>query len=151
MERCKMDYIRMYNKEPLPTYDEIREFIGTAAVKSFDRIMGFIEINYDFDKEIVFGGKSYGVMVRFRKSGKTLICLFPEKDCFSCVLIYGKNEIAQFESRKNEFSDYMVNIFDETKQYHDGKWQLIRISDDKHLNELEEMIKIKKKPKKGNP
>lgn len=145
-----MDYLRMYNKEPLPTYDEIRDFIGASAVKNFDRIMGFIEENYDFDKEIVFGGKNYGVMVRFRKSGKTLVCLFPEKDGFSCVLIYGKKEIEQFESRKNEFSDYMVNIFNETKQYHDGKWQLIRISDDKYLNELEEMIKIKKKPKKGN-
>ncbi len=28
-----MDIERMYNKEPLPTYDEMRCFIGNSAVK----------------------------------------------------------------------------------------------------------------------
>lgn len=36
----------------------------------------------------------------------------------------------------------------ETKQYHDGKWLLIRIEYERYINELIEMIKIKKKPKK---
>lgn len=137
----------MYNKEPLPTYDEIRCFIGNNVVKKFDEVINFIEENYDFNKEICYGGKNFGVLIRFRRSGKTLISIFPEKNCFSCVLVYGKKEIEQFEARKNEFSDYMNAIFSETKQYHDGKWMLIRIEDEKYINELKEMIKIKKKLK----
>ncbi|EKS4345357.1 DUF3788 domain-containing protein [Clostridium sporogenes] len=143
-----MDLERMYNKEPLPTYDEMRCFIGNSAVKNFDKIVTFIEENYDFNKEIHYGGKNYGVLIRFRRSGKTLLSLFPEKNGFSCVLVYGKKEIEQFESRRDEFSDYMKRIFNDTKHYHDGKWLLIRIQDDKYINELIEMIKIKKKPKK---
>lgn len=143
-----MDYERMHNKEPLPTYDEIRRFIGNTSIKNFDKIITFIEENYEFNKEICYGGKNYGVLIRFRRSGKTLLSLFPEKNCFSCVLVYGKKEIEQFENRKNEFSNYMNVIFNETKQYHDGKWLLIRIEEEKYINELIEMIKIKKKPKK---
>jgi len=78
----KMDYERMYNKEPLPTYDEIRNFIGNTAVKEFDKIITFIEENYDFNKEICYGGKNYGVMIRFKRSGKTLIYLCPKKNLF---------------------------------------------------------------------
>lgn len=92
--------------------------------------------------------KNYRVLIRFRRSGRTLLSLFPEKNCFSCVLVYGKREIEQFENRKNEFSNYMNVIFNETKQYHDGKWLLIRIEEEKYINELIEMIKIKKKLKK---
>ncbi len=47
----------MYNKEPLPTYDEMRCFIGNGVVKNFDKIVTFIEENYDFNKEIHYGGK----------------------------------------------------------------------------------------------
>ncbi|MCS4483176.1 DUF3788 domain-containing protein [Clostridium botulinum] len=42
----------------------------------------------------------------------------------------------------------MKGIFNETKHYHDGKWLLIRIQDDKYINELIEMIKIKKNQRK---
>ncbi|NMM62597.1 DUF3788 family protein [Clostridium sp. P21] len=145
-----MDYERMHNKEPLPTYEEIRNFIGNIEVKKFDKVIAFIEENYNFNKEICYGGKNYGVLIRFRRSGKTLLSLFPEKNCFSCVLVYGKKEIEQFQNRKNEFSDYMNVIFNETKHYHDGKWMLIRIEDEKYIDELMEMIKVKKKPNKKN-
>jgi len=138
----------MYIKEPLPTYNEIRNFIGNTAIKRFDKIIAFIEKNYDFTKEICYGGKNYGVLIRFRRNKKTLLSIFPEKNSLSCVLVYGKKEIEQFENRKNEFSDYINTIFNETKQYHDGKWLLIQIKDDKYIDELIEMIKIKKKPKK---
>ncbi|CAM2762635.1 DUF3788 family protein [Clostridium sporogenes] len=77
-----MDLERMYNKEPLPTYDEMRGFIGNSAVKNFDKIVTFIEENYDFNKEIHYGGKNYGVLIRFRRSGKTLLSLFPGKNSF---------------------------------------------------------------------
>ncbi|WP_072587247.1 hypothetical protein [Clostridium sporogenes] len=45
---------------------------------------------------------------------------------------------------RDESSDYMKRIFNDTKHYHDGKCLLIRIQDDKYINEL---IEIKKKPK----
>jgi hypothetical protein len=143
-----MEYERIYNKDPLPSYDEIRNFIGDIAVRQFDRLVKFVEENYNFNKEVYFGGKNYGVMLRFRKSGKTLLSIFPEKNGFSIVLVYGRKEIEQFENRKNEYSSFITSIYDATKQYHDGKWLLIRIEDDRYLNELIEMIKIKKKPNK---
>ena len=140
-----MEYQRIYQKDPLPKYTELRRFIG-KAILPFDEIITFLDKNYDFQREIYFGGKNFGVMVRYRKNGKTLIQIFPEKDGFEIVLIYGKKEREIFESRKKEFPKYLTKIYDNTKEYHDGKWMLIRIEDSKYNNELIEMIKIKKKP-----
>jgi len=140
-----MEYQRIYQKDPLPKYTELRRFIG-KAILPFDEIITFLDKNYDFQREIYFGGKNFGVMVRYRKNGKTLIQIFPEKDGFEIVLIYGKKERETFESRKKEFPKYLTKIYDNTKEYHDGKWILIRIEDSKYNNELIEMIKIKKKP-----
>lgn len=140
-----MEYQRIYQKDPLPKYTELRRFIG-KAILPFDEIITFLDKNYDFQREIYFGGKNFGVMVRYRKNGKTLIQIFPEKDGFEIVLIYGKKEREIFESRKKEFPKYLTKIYDNTKEYHDGKWMLIRIENSKYNNELIEMIKIKKKP-----
>ncbi len=140
-----MEYQRIYQKDPLPKYTELRKFIG-KAILPFDEIITFLDKNYDFQREIYFGGKNFGVMVRYRKNGKTLIQIFPEKDGFEIVLIYGKKEREIFESRKKEFPKHFTKIYDNTKEYHDGKWVLIRIENSKYNNELIEMIKIKKKP-----
>lgn len=140
-----MEYQRIYQKDPLPKYTELRKFIG-KAILPFDEIITFLDKNYNFQREIYFGGKNFGVMVRYRKNGKTLIQIFPEKDGFEIVLIYGKKEREIFESRKKEFPKYLTKIYDNTKEYHDGKWMLIRIENSKYNNELIEMIKIKKKP-----
>lgn len=143
-----MAYERIYTKEPLPDFETIRSFIGEPAIQIFDQLIAFLDGHYDFTKEIYFGGKSYGVMVRYRKNGKTLLGIFPERDGFSIVLVYGKKEVETFEEARPEFSDYICKIFDTTKQYHDGRWLLIRIEDARYFDELIKMIKIKKKPKK---
>jgi len=140
-----MEYERIYQKSPLPEYSELIKFID-KALTSFNEIINFIDKNYDFKREIYFGGKKYGVMIRYRKNEKTLIQIFPEKDGFEVVMIYGKKEREIFENRKKEFSRYITKIYDNTKEYHDGKWMLIRVEDDKYNKELIEMIKIKKKP-----
>ncbi len=141
-----MVYDRIYTKEPLPSFEEIRSFIGEPAVNVFDRLISFLDQHYDFTREIYFGGKNYGVMVRYRKSGKTLLGIFPERNGFSIVLVYGKKEVALFEANRLNFSQYLCQIFDNTKQYHDGRWLLIRVEDEQYYDQLLKMIAIKKKP-----
>lgn len=141
-----MTYERICVKEPLPTFKELRAFIGEKSVKVFDKLISYLDDHYNFEKEIYYGGMNYGVMVRYRKSGKTLVGIFPEKEGISVLLVYGKNEIEQFNKRRDEFSDYIHTIYDNTKHYHDGRWLLIRMESGKHLNEVIEMIAIKKKP-----
>jgi hypothetical protein len=141
---------RIYTKEPLPDIAEIRKFIKLKnAVKAFDSLIKFIDDNYYFEQEICYGGENYGVMVRFRKNGKTLVSIFPEKNAIAIVLVYGKKEVILFESQRETFSPFITTIFDETPQLHDGRWMLIRLTDDTYLPELAKMLIIKKAIKKG--
>lgn len=143
-----MMHERIYKDDPLPTYEEIRAFIGKKGVKVFNKLITHLNNNYNFQPEIYYGGKNYGVLIRYRRSSKTLVSIFPEKDGISIVLVYGKNEIKIFKERRKEFSGYLCKIFNTTKQYHDGRWLLIPMEDEKYLNEVIEMIAIKKKPNK---
>lgn len=139
---------RIHQKEPLPSLEEIKTFIDSSkTVKTFESLLKYLNSNYDFSEEIVSGGKKNGVMIRYRKSGKTLVNIFPEKKALAIVLVYGKKEVEVFEQEKTSFNPLLVNIFDNTEQLHDGRWMLIPLQDDSYLEDIKRMITIKKKPK----
>ena len=138
----------MFDKDTKPTEKDILRFLRKPASIVWIDLRSFLDINYDFVPETTFYGKKYGWTVRYRRSGKTLCSLFPEKGSFSILLVFGKNEIQKFEELKLEFSQEIVQLHDNTKKFHDGKWLWIRIHKSEDLEDVKMLITIKKKPKK---
>lgn len=111
---------------------------------SFDAFMDllrFIRVNYVIDE--LWDGKEE---LKFRRSGKTLITLCLKENCFNALIIFGKAERAVFDEVRGQFSDFICNYYDNSTTYHDGKWMFIDIDGKAHLDEIIEMLKIKKKP-----
>jgi len=44
------------------------------------------------------------------------------------------------------FSEAIRKIYDNTHQYHDGKWIMIDVVNETYLPEIQKLIMIKKKP-----
>ena len=57
----------------------------------------YVENNYDFTPELLFSGKKYGWTIRYRKSGKTLCSLLPEKGAFTVLVVLGGKEVDNWE------------------------------------------------------
>lgn len=65
---------------------------------------------------------------------------------FTTLIIFGKKEREKFEVINNEFSKYINDYYNISKIYHDGKWMFIDIKDDLYIEDIINMIKIKKNP-----
>ncbi len=142
-------YQRMLNRDQKPTETDIITFISNAeAISAWNQIQEYLEIHYDLLIETIYYGDNYGWVVRYRKSGRTIVSLFPEKDSFSFLIVYGKKEIDKFSAQESEFLPDIVEIFQNTKKLHDGKWLWIRVTDSTNLEDLKKLIIIKRKPKK---
>jgi hypothetical protein len=61
--------------------------------------------------------------------------------------VYGKKEIDKFSIRKSEFQAPIVKVFESTEKLHDGKWLWIRVLDSSFLEDLKNLIALKRKPK----
>ena len=83
------DFERLKDTTNEPTEEITINFIGKQASKTWIYLRQFIEENYDFKPETVFYGNKYGWTVRYRKSGKTLCSLFPEKGAFTVLVVLG--------------------------------------------------------------
>jgi hypothetical protein len=130
-----------------PAEREITDFISEPAKEAWVKLRRFLKENYDIVPEMMFD-KKHGWDVRYRKSGKTLITLTPEKSAVRVLMVLGREESEKALSMRNELSSKMYELIENTKQLHDGRWLWIRLFQTKDAQDVEKLLPIKRKPKK---
>jgi len=130
-----------------PTEKEITVFLGEPAKGAWVKLRLFLKESYDIVPETIFD-KKHGWNVRYRKSGKTLITLTPEKGAVRILIVLGREESEKALSMRNELSPKMYKLIENTKQLHDGRWLWIRLFQTKDAEDIEKLLAIKRKPKK---
>ena len=141
------EYQRMMDGTHTPFEKEITDFIGEPAKGAWTRLRRFLKENYDIMPEMIFD-KKHGWDVRYRKSGKTLVTLTPEKGAVRILLVLGREESEKALSMRDELSPKMYKLIEETKQLHDGRWLWIRLFQAKEAEDVEKLLAVKRKPKK---
>ena len=141
------EHQRMMNGTCAPTEKEILEFIGGPAKGAWVKLRRFLKKNYDIEPEMIFD-KKHGWDVRYRKSGKTLVTLTPEKGAVRILLVLGREESEKALSMQNGLSPKMHELIENTKQLHDGRWLWIRLFQTEDADDVEKLLPIKRKPKK---
>ncbi|MHA1484363.1 MAG: DUF3788 domain-containing protein [Candidatus Thorarchaeota archaeon] len=142
------EFPRMMDKAREPTEEEMMSYVGERAKAAWRELRQFIEDNYDFVPETVFYGAKYGWTVRYRRSGKTLCSLFPEKGGFSVLLVLGRKDSEKALSLRDELSTRMITILSSTEQLHDGRWLWIRMSTINDVDDVKKLLQTKRKPKR---
>ena len=141
------EYQRMLDGTHTPIEQEMADFIGEPAKGAWVKLTRFLKENYDIMPEMIFD-KKHGWDVRYRKSGKTLITLTPEKGAVRALIVLGREESEKALSMRNELSSQMSKLIEDTKQLHDGRWLWIRLFQTKDVEDVEKLLPLKRKPKK---
>lgn len=142
-----IEYQRILDGTHSPDEREIVDFIGEPANGAWVRLRRYLKENYDIAPEMIFG-KKHGWDLRYRKSGKTLITLTPEKGAVRILIVLGRKESEKALSMQNELTSQMHEFIKNTKQLHDGRWLWIRLFHSSGAEDVEKLLLIKRKPKK---
>lgn len=143
---CVMAYERFLDKNHSPSEKEILMAVEPTDEFWLD-INKYIEKNYCFIPELIYFTKKYGWSIRYRKSNKTLCYLFPERNSFSVLIVLGRKEASQIDLIKDLLNDTVKQVFENTEQFHDGKWMWIRVKEMNDIVSVKLLLNAKKKPK----
>jgi len=141
----KQDFRRMIDKTKKPTEQEIMSFIGERAKEAWLDVKLFIEDRYGLVPETIFYGAKYGWTIRYRKSGKTLCSLFPEKGGFTVLIVLGKKESEKTRLILDKLSSKIRKLLGNTEQLHDGHWLWIRLLTTSDTDDIKKLLQIKRK------
>lgn len=111
------------------------------SISAWIEIIGYIRVNYAMDE--LWNDKDE---FKFRKGGKTFATFYLREGYFTLLIIFGKGERTAFEEIQNQFPQYILDYYKNSKTYHDGKWMFIDIHNNEFIPDLIKMLNIKKKP-----
>ncbi len=133
------------DKTRVPSAEEICEALG-PAFPLWEALLQFIETNYQIPGALTYGGKNYGWNLWYRKSGKALASLYPQRGCFVAQVVLGKDQVAK--ALDLPLGEPVARLLRETPQLHDGKWLFISVTSPQDERDVEQLLLVKKRPVK---
>ena len=142
---------RMTEPGTPPSESAIADWIGKEAHEYWKHVTHLIEQIYPnvFTPEWLFGGKKHGWSLRYKK-GKSFCTLIPEKNRFTLLIVFGIEERAKVETMRDHLSQHTQKKYDEATTYHDGKWLVLTINNDKVVEDVMRLLAVKRRPKNDN-
>ena len=109
------------------------------------RITNFIDQNYNMVGDLIYGGEKYGWNVWYRKSGKTLLSLYPKQNEFIAQVVLSKDQVEEALSLTN--GEYVRRVLVDTPSLHDGRWLFIKVRNEIDVSNVEQLLLVKRRPK----
>ena len=124
----------------------LEELLGSEKTDIWNRLTGCIGSLYDMDRNWNKGFGDWIYEYKYRRGGKTLCAFYAKQAVSDILIIFGKAEREKFECQREIFSAQILDLYDSTESYHDGKWLWIPIDDKLSFDDILGMLKIKRKP-----
>jgi len=126
--------------------EQLTVLLSNETLSVWTELTEAIDSLYDVDRLWDKGFGEWKIEYKYRRGGKTL-CTFYAKEGFANLLItYGKAEREKFEAIKTSISKQLQEIYERTATLHDGKWLWIPLDDKIKVEDIIEMLKIKRRP-----
>lgn len=129
-----------------PDKEEMVALIGQPLYAVWQELCEVIDAKYDMERLWNNGGKAWTYEYKYRRGGKTLCALYARENCVGFMVILGKDERTKFEVERQNYSELVQKIYDETKTYHDGKWLMFEPVDTSLFGDFMQILAIKRKP-----
>ena len=123
-----------------PSPEEIRLALG-SLYPLWERLTRFIDTNYQIAGEFSFWGPAKsGWNLRYRRKGKALVALYPQKERIIAQVVLGKAQAEQALSLK--LGEKVSKMLREAPQLHDGRWLSIPVLNQADAEDVEQLLLV---------
>lgn len=141
-----MKWYELFDTEHIPSFENIREYIGEAK-PNWDELILYIEETYKAKQHLEYSKCSAqpGWNVKYKKSSKSLCTLYPMPNYFIALVVVGAKEEHEVELAMEAgiFSDYVKELYQKTAFYAMGRWLMIEVKQKDVLNDVKRLIEIR--------
>ena len=136
----------LLDKAQQPTPQDIKKTLGSAwpLWEALTRFL--VEAYPEIPPELSYGGKKYGWNLWYRKSGKSLLSLFPNEGYFVAQIVLGNAQVAQ--ALELALGQAVGTLLRETPQFHDGRWLFIPVRTAQDAEDVKLLLQVKRRPKR---
>ena len=136
----------LLDKAQQPTPQDIQNELG-AAFPLWEALTRFLAETYpEIPPELSYGGKKYGWNLWYRKSGKSLLSLFPNQGYCVAQIVLGNAQVEQ--ALQLELGEAVGTLLRQAPQFHDGRWLFIPVRTAQDAEDVKQLLQVKRRPKR---
>ncbi len=128
------------DKNSKPSDGDILHQIGSSG-KNWDYLHRYLTAELNLKGNHVFYGVNYGWALRFSKSGRSVVALYPGNDCFTVQIILNKNQAEHALSL--DLNSNIAKKIAETNAIYEGKWVYLTINQDSGIEDIIKLINVR--------
>lgn len=135
------------DKTHYPSMDEINAYFEEKAGKTWREMISFVEGDFKAKPQIAYSvcsGKP-GWNVKYKKSGKALCTLYPEREGFVTLVVLGQGDRAAFDLNRGDYCSYITELYDKATLFNGTKWLMISVTDESIFGDVKKLINMKVK------
>lgn len=126
--------------------EQLTVLLSKETLSVWTELTEAIDLLYDVDRLWDKGFGDWKIEYKYRRGGKTLCTFYAKEGVANLLITYGKAEREKFEAIKATISKQLQDIYERTAILHDGKWLWIPLDDKLKVEDIIEMLKIKRRP-----
>jgi len=127
-----------------PSADDIRLALG-STYPLWERVIRSVEAGDRVSGEwTTWGG---GWNIRYRRGGKSLVALYPQREGFVAQVVLGKAQAEQ--ALALDLRDKVGKMLREQPQLRDGKWLYIPVLTTADVEDVEQLLDLKRGRRSG--
>lgn len=139
-----MNWNELYPKGSEPQLSAVSSYVDSPL---WEQLCCYLEDNYGVapvvGHSICSGAPGWNL--KYKKSGRALCTLYPAKGFFTCLVSIGSREAMQAELLLCTCTDYLRELYWNTKPYNGGRWLMISVTSPEILEDVKALIALRVK------
>ncbi len=127
-----------------PDARSIEQAVGSAGI-NWSTLTEHLTSELKIKGELKFYGVNYGWAVRYSKSGKSVIALYPNMDGFTAQIILNNSQVRAALQRS--LASRTKETIRNTPAIHEGKWIYLDVDKKTDIKEIEMLVSVRLKVK----
>lgn len=139
-----MEWKELYGIDSQPEMTDIEKYIGS---KLWNELCCFAEDECSAKRYIEYSRCSMntGWNIKYKKSGRALCTLYPDKNIFECMISIGRKEAEEAELIIPSCCKYIRELYEKTALFNGSRWLMIEVSSEEILDDVKKLIKLRMK------
>ncbi len=141
-----MSWKETFPRDKEPLFGQIGDYIESP---NWEMLNGYLQSTYGVQPKIEHSicSGAPGWNVKYKKSGRSLCVLYPDKGFFTCLVSIGAKEAPEAELLLSACTEYTQQLYWNAQPFNGSRWLMIAVTSAEILEDVKRLIstRIKKK------
>lgn len=141
-----MSWNEAFARDNAPVLGQIGDYIGSLCwAKLNEHLQSTYGVQPKIEHSICSGAPGWNV--KYKKGGRSLCVLYPDKGFFTCLVCIGAKEATEAELLLSACTEYTQNLYQNVQPLNGSRWLMIAVTSEEILEDVKNLISTRVRKK----